>query len=774
MHRCSQRALPRAMGMCVLSVFLSAPSIPGQEAANTYRGRSLTDALRVLQARGLPVVFSSETVTADMRVVGEPRATSLRQILDELLAPHGLKAEKGPGRLIIVVRAKRAESRAGHTAQADRSAIAFGREAPGGPAGTYHETVTVRPSWRERAADETVSDVRLGPGELQDLRGILADDPIRGAQALPGVAAADDFRSEFSMRGSPFRQIGVVVDGVATPWLLHSANGRGDSASTAMFSSDVIAEASLQAGAFPRRDGNRLGAQLGVVLREGSRVTNGFRAAISGTGASFLADGPIGGSHRGSWLVNARQSYRDWPIRRPSDQTVFGFHDVLAKAVYDVRPRQQISMTLLSGDSALDRMDAAPATLGEGANRTTVLTVAWRSAPVAGMVISQRAYVVAHRFLDKDQDGRPADRGQDGELAYRVDATRTMFGGILETGAQTARLSASRYASPATTDQPLPLTTGRFDGAAWLHSGHVNVTWHPASQLTLAHGFRVSDSTLVHHRALDDWIIGEWSLQPGWTLNAAAGLSHQFPEFQQVFGSAGAPGLRPERATHLDLGLERRVARSVRWKMTFYERQERDVLREPDRQPRLVDDVLIEPSAASRYDNALTGASRGVELLLERRAAVGVSGWVAYSYGKTRFEDRQRKETFWGDFDQRHSVNIFAVYRRSESTSLGATFRGGSNFPVPGYLRSKDGGLVAGALRNDVRLAQYARLDLRANRVFTNHGHRLTVFVEVLNVLNRTNLGAGTGRINSSTGAATGFTRPLFPRIPSAGLIVAF
>jgi hypothetical protein len=39
-----------------------------------------------------------------MRVAVEPRAATPRQQLDELLAPHGLRAEAGSGRVILIVR----------------------------------------------------------------------------------------------------------------------------------------------------------------------------------------------------------------------------------------------------------------------------------------------------------------------------------------------------------------------------------------------------------------------------------------------------------------------------------------------------------------------------------------------------------------------------------------------------------------------------------------------------------------------------------------------
>jgi hypothetical protein len=40
-------------------------------------------------------------------------------------------------------------------------------------------------------------------------------------------------------------------------------------------------------------------------------------------------------------------------------------------------------------------------------------------------------------------------------------------------------------------------------------------------------------------------------------------------------------GLRPERAEHVDLGIEHRVSNALRWQLTIFHRRERDILRDP-------------------------------------------------------------------------------------------------------------------------------------------------------------------------------------------------
>ena len=48
-------------------------------------------------------------------------------------------------------------------------------------------------------------------------------------------------------------------------------------------------------------------------------------------------------------------------------------------------------------------------------------------------------------------------------------------------------------------------------------------------------------------------------------------------------------------------------------------------------------------------------------------------------------------------------------------------------------------GYVLTTQRNGIRLPEYARLDLRADRAFTYRKSRLTLFMEVVNVTNRDN-----------------------------------
>ena len=66
------------------------------------------------------------------------------------------------------------------------------------------------------------------------------------------------------------------------------------------------------------------------------------------------------------------------------------------------------------------------------------------------------------------------------------------------------------------------------------------------------------------------------------------------------------------------------------------------------------------------------------------------------------------------------------------------------------------------------------RVDARLQRTFISARHGVTVFGEVLNVLNRRNEGLADGVVQPVTGEAVGFSRPLVSRSASIGIEVGF
>jgi len=249
--------------------------------------------------------------------------------------------------------------------------------------GSYQETVTVKAGSAPPPELGVSSQSTLGSAALQDLRGIAADDPMRAMQALPGVATGNDFQAQFSMRGFAFRHVGIVTDGTPTPLLLHQVQGEKDTGSVAMINSDILSGATLFAGPHPLKDGDWLGSTLSFEMREGSHDRTAVRVAVSGTSASAVAEGPIGRSRKGSWLVSIRKSYIDWLISKiePDISGTIGFSDTQGKFAYEITSHQHLEVSFVAGDAHYEQPKAVSANaLREATSRGGVLSVGWRYA----------------------------------------------------------------------------------------------------------------------------------------------------------------------------------------------------------------------------------------------------------------------------------------------------------------------------------------------------------------------------------------------------------
>ena len=127
--------------------------------------------------------------------------------------------------------------------------------------GTYTETVNVVGAAPARHEAAVAAEQSLRSTDLQQLGGAMVNDPMRAIQALPGVVAGDDFRSEFSIRGAGVQQMNFTFEGISTPFLLHTIQQVHDTGSIAMVYGEVLEETS------PRADRIRSGMATGRAPR---------------------------------------------------------------------------------------------------------------------------------------------------------------------------------------------------------------------------------------------------------------------------------------------------------------------------------------------------------------------------------------------------------------------------------------------------------------------------------------------------------------------------
>jgi hypothetical protein len=489
----------------------------------------------------------------------------------------------------------------------------------------------------------------------------------------------------------------------------------------------------------------------------------------------MTAEGPLGGTRRGSWLLSARKSYLDLIVRKLREEGLsFGFADAQAKLRHDVGANHSAALTFLVGKSRLRELprQVEDADLFTGDNASAIGIGSWRTTLRRG-VFTAGLLGATNRFRNYNLTDVDREKGGTDTVAARSDLTLRLATRLgLEAGALIEHINETQRKQRPSGASVTVLNDYRAHGSR--QGAYARVRFEAGSRLTLSPGARVDRWSLTNQATASPWLQSELTLPWRTVVRAGWGVYQQFADFEEAVGSFAGSSLVPERSVHADLSLEHRLSPSTRVQVALYHRDDDNVIRRPGADTRLVDGRVVRGNVSARYETRLDGYARGVELVLQRSAPQGFSGWLSYAFGRNRYGDRVTGESYWGDLDQRHTLNAYVFYRISHRFSASAKYRMGSNFPIPGYYTQTGDAYFVSAERNALRLPTYGRLDLRANRTFAWGRRRLTLFAEVINVMNQENVRFNPPRVNAGTGQVTRLFDSLVPVIPSAGILIEF
>lgn len=648
-------------------------------------------------------------------------------------------------------------------------------------ASTYVEEVSVGASRFRDAEPGVATQSVLGSRELLALRGLIADDPFRAVQVLPGVATGDDFRAEFALRGLGPNHIGISIDGVDSPLLFHTVRGVTDTGSLALINSDILESASLLAGPHPQKLNSHLGSQLDFTTRDGSRDRLTVRGLISASATSTVWEGPLGSNKNASWMFAARKSYIDWLLRiiDSTNGTTFGFTDTQAKLTWDLSPKQTIRFSLIGGQSVLREVEdetPGPNTLDRAVNNTLIGNLQWRYSPSATFSTSQQIYLLNATYRNRVLGGRTREEGGDRDLTWRGSAQwNPKPAHLIEFGAQAQSLNAKRIDRRFTTTIEQLIEDAARD--AWSAAGWAQYRWTPSSRISITPGARVEHWQQYDRTKTSPWLLTDFEIRSGTHFKLSGGIQHQSPTIDNAIFTLANTRLVPERAATVEAGVEQRIGSSWKINLSAYRRRDDDRLRAVNSEIHLENNRVVGASNP-HWENVLTGDTTGAEIVVDRRSVSGLNGWLSYAYGDSHLDDAQRAghaaESFAADYDQRHTINGYVGYRWGGRTSLSARIRYGSNFPIVGYVAKDAIGYTLSAQRNGVRLPEYTRLDLRGDRTFTYRKSRLTLFMEIVNATNHENFRLNGFSVNGTTRRVFDPMETVFPILPVAGVLIEF
>ena len=628
---------------------------------------------------------------------------------------------------------------------------------------------------------ESEGAVALVGNELRNTAGVLSDDPLRAVQSLPGVTSNDDFQSQFAVRGADFSRVGLYLDGVLLRSPFHTVQGDPGAASATIINGDVLEGVELYASAPPVRYSDRSGAALDMQMRDGARDVLHMRGIAGMSNASLLVEGPLG--KKGSFLAAARKSYLRYLIELVSDDDVaFGFTDFEGRLSYALDDNNRLSLSLFEGISSLDQSRLAdrrsPNSIIYSATGFTVANLTHQYAS-SNLLASNTFAWMRERYMNDNKFRNPLDEDAYGEWIWNGDASFSWsHAAALEGGWSFRRIRQDGYSVFRRSSAPQVIVEDEYRGTGLRSGGYLQQRWEPWSRVRLTAGARFDRHSANEAGAVSPHASASLRVAPATRLRMAWGHTVQYAAPRQFYSLGGSTALLPERAVHAQLSLEQGLPRKMRLLLELYKRTDRDLIVTPLGEARIAPDGSIyAPPFATPILNARRGYSRGGQIVLQRRSANELSGWLSYGFGKSRQRQPMTGDEFYADFDQRHSINGFATYRLRPKLSLSAKYVYGSGLPVRGYFRLGGNAttIFLAKTKNDLRIPYYQRLDLRLNKAFVKDRTQFTLFLEFVNLLARDNIRMGDPRpFNARTGVARPELEEGLPFLPAAGLSIEF
>jgi hypothetical protein len=622
----------------------------------------------------------------------------------------------------------------------------------------------------------------LGHSDMKNLATVLADDPFRAIQALPGVTSNDDFQARFSLRGADFSRIGIYLDGIQLHNAVHSLEGTDLSGSASAFNPELVEEMVLHTGAFPERFGDSSAGAVEVRMRDPDEDRYSLKVIANLGSAGVVASGPLGKFNRCSWTGGFRKSYLQYLLAHTltDPSMAFGIEDGEGRVACRISEANRVSMevidsyTDLNRSSVRDKLGANALMLA--AQHSTTANAAWMYSPNDRLVVESHIAVLRDTFQDWNALLKPVGEGQYRE--WTANSTATWMWNAhasLSAGVSTRYIEASGFQNTFNTFQDVQLVE-RYRGDGLLSGGFWEESWtswkgriHFLASSRWDHDSVDGVSPFSPQASLGFDLTASLRLQFGW------GQYAQFPEMSQFGSNFGNRRLLPTRTNQATAALEQRLGQSTRVRVELYDRQDRDLLYQPFLDPRITNGNLFVPQRNPLYTNSLRGYGRGVEFFVQRSLSKGLTGWLSYAYGHTQMHDGLTGDSFPSDWDQRHTINGYASYQIRPSVTLGARWIYGSGFPAPGFFA------VSGPVQNEafslsneknkVRIGPYQRLDFRVNKTWDKEKWKKTLYVEVTNLTNKANYRFGSLDGYAGSGIAYVSVDQMFPILPSVGVV---
>jgi outer membrane cobalamin receptor len=740
-------------------------------------GDTVESALTALNAKGYRIVYSSALVLPTMTLRTVPKATNIRELLQEILAPWQLN----------IVHTQSGEWLVVNNGSSAKIAPTVSIEAQSPSETTLSlDTIVITGSRFGLAMDGTDNSF-LDRKDVEHMPH-LADDAMRILKVLPGVSGGD-YSAALNIRGGRRDETMVLIDGAE----IHNATHFRDIDGTfSVLDTNLVESINFTTGGMTVDYSDYMSGVVDMrTHRPGSDDEYRNAAGISFTTAYGRSGGTFSDG-KGSWLVSTRRGFLDLladMTQGNGDKFVPRYTDVFATMNFDFTSHTSVAAHLLFSDDNLkyineDKTESVDsAGRGHSLHAWVTLDRGWSENLDMHTILAAATLNVSRSAEGSDdkRSGRVFENNKFQFLDFRQDwswknsqtfSPRWGFNFNQQRANYDYAIQeqiTARFVSPL----PIDVAYGtQLNASSSKYGAYVSLRTRVFDSLTTEAGVRWDNYQYpLHYKfsAISPRINLVYAFDERNTLRAAWSVMSQPQGISELQIEDNVTQIfRPERSRQVTVGYSRALDYGLSLRLDVYDKMYSDL------RPRFENSLdpiqLIPEGALDRVRiNAPEARAQGIELTLRRDVKQGLAGWMSVALAKA--EDKEQGKWVPRTWEQETTFSFGGSWTGAKwNVSLAGTFHTGT----PTTRLSADG---VGP-RNDERLGAYSRLDLRANRDVWLHAGKFSYYLEVTNLLNSKNecCVEDYGFKQDQQGNSYFFQRRSygFPILPSAGIHFEF
>ena len=550
-----------------------------------------------------------------------------------------------------------------------------------------------------------IAEIQRNPGGNRDISKVL--------QTLPGVTSTASFRNDLIIRGGAPNENRFYLDDVEVPNINHFATQGASGGPVGLINVNFIREVDFYSGAFPANRGNSLSSVFNFQQREGRSDRFGGTFMLGASDAGLTFEGPVG--DKTTFLFSARRSYLGFLFKLFELPFLPTYNDFQAKVKVKLDQRNEITFI---GLGAVDQFE-----LNLDANDTEEQQYILDNLPVSPQWNYTNGLVYKHyrdkgywtfvlsrnmlnneskKYLQNDEssnDNLLLDyQSQEIENKLRIENT-TRSGNYKVNygiGTEYVKYNNSTFNKIFTSSGAQTIDYfSELDFVKYYGFGQVSRKFQ-SDRLVLSLGVRIDGNTYS-----DDMSNPFEQLSPRFSLayaltervafNFNTGIFYQLPAYTLMgYKENGifvnkTNNIKFVQANHVVAGFEYNLPSNAKISIEGYFKQYQDypfLLRDSLTLANLGGDfgVIGNEPAISQAD----GRTYGLEVLFQQRLFKGFYGILAYTLGKSEFEDKNG-DLVSSSWDARHIVNVTVGKKFSngflKDVEIGVNWRFQSGLP---------------------------------------------------------------------------------------------